>query len=858
MLRSHGQHRQTTCHEDRILLRTANFCMVLGIQIVTASLTMAVTVSPDEMAQAKRWANSQFEGKTSSSSLQPGLEIISNHDPVQKNSRFGKPLNLAGIHYAHGLFCHATSKIVVRLPSPGRTFEAVVGVDSNEFTNGRGSVVFDVDLRGKKVFKSAVLRGGMTGVPVKVDLNGAAEFTLSVGDGGDGITCDHADWADAKITLANGKTIWLADLPMGGGPAVVDPQTPPFSFTYGGKPSSELLKTWKVDRTSQEIDSQRVQHTITYRDPATNLVLRCIGVEYRDFPTVEWTLYFKNAGQTPTPILENIQALDMRFVRAGYGEYLLHNAVGSPCTIRDYEPLETPLPPKSQKRIGAAGGRPTSSDWSYFNLETPTGDGVIAVVGWPGQWSSRWTRDDGVGLRLQAGQELTHFKLLPGEEVRSPLIVLQFYRGNWLRAQNIWRRWMIAHNLPRPNGKLPQPEILGCSSYCFDNMVTATEQDQKVFIGRYLEEKIPIGHWWMDAGWYPCDGNWTKTGTWEADPKRFPRGLRPISDYAHANGVKTILWFEPERVAPHTWLTDNHPEWVLGGKNGGLLNLGNPEAWRWLVEHVDKLMVDEGMDLYRQDFNMEPLEFWRKADAPDRQGITEIKHVTGYLAYWDELLKRHPDMFIDSCASGGRRNDLETMRRSIPLWSTDYTYTSRTWCEPVGGQCCSYGIALWLPLFGAGCGNFEAGYGFRPIDVYQTRSTMAPFTNLLFDVRDKSLDYNLIRRTINQWKELATCYMGDFYPLTRYSTSSDAWMAWQLNCPEEGKGAVQAFRRNECIFENGRLKLFDLESEAEYEIVDLDVGQPQRLSGRELMTKGILVTIPDQPGAVVLTYKKGT
>lgn len=35
----------------------------------------------------------------------------------------------------------------------------------------------------------------------------------------------------------------------------------------------------------------------------------------------------------------------------------------------------------------------------------------------------------------------------------------------------------------------------------------------------------------------------------------------------------------------------------------------------------------------------------------------------GYLAYWDELRRTNPDLFIDSCASGGRRNDLETMRR---------------------------------------------------------------------------------------------------------------------------------------------------------------------------------------------------
>ena len=88
---------------------------------------------------------------------------------------------------------------------------------------------------------------------------------------------------------------------------------------------------------------------------------------------------------------------------------------------------------------------------------------------------------------------------------------------------------------------------------------------------------------------------------------------------------------------------------------------------------------------------MDPLEYWHAADALDRQGITEVRHVEGYLAYWDELRRRHPDLLIDSCASGGRRNDLETMRRSVPLWRTDWR------CEPIGTQGCGYGIALWIP-----------------------------------------------------------------------------------------------------------------------------------------------------------------
>ena len=85
----------------------------------------------------------------------------------------------------------------------------------------------------------------------------------------------------------------------------------------------------------------------------------------------------------------------------------------------------------------------------YFNIQWP-GQGVIVVLGWPGQWAAEFARDEATGLRVRGGQELTRFKLHPGEEVRTPLAVVQFWQGDWIRSQNIWRRWMLAHNLPRP------------------------------------------------------------------------------------------------------------------------------------------------------------------------------------------------------------------------------------------------------------------------------------------------------------------------------------------------------------------------------------------------------------------------
>ena len=614
----------------------------------------------------------------------------------------------------------------------------------------------------------------------------------------------------------------------------------PFSFKYGGHSAAELLKTWNTERVSQKLDEFRTQHTLTYTDSETNLEVQCVIVEYKDFPTVEWTLYFKNIGASNTPILADIQTLDINIERGSQGEFLLHHNVGSICKPNDYQPLETKLQANTSKRITAAGGRPTNSDMSYFNVERWSTDGIIVVVGWPGQWAAEFICDTSNVLNIRAGQELTHFKLHPGEEVRTPLIVLQFWQnGDWIEAQNVWRRWMIKHNLPRPGGELPAPLLNANSSFQFNEMVNANEDNQKLFIDRYLEAGIKLDYWWMDAGWYINNGSWPNTGTWEVDKKRFPNGLRAIADHAHSKGVKIIVWFEPERVTADTWLSNNHPEWLLGIP--GLLDLGNPAAREWLTNHIDKLLTEQGIDLYRQDFNIDPLNFWRGNDAEDRQGITEIRHVTGYLAYWDELRRRHPDMLIDSCASGGRRNDLETLRRAVPLLRSDYRFDSEA------NQCHTYGMAFWIPFYGT---------NFRAIDDYVMRSAMCLSFNARIDMRDKALDYDGLRRLISEWREVAKYYYGDYYPFTPYSLDEEVWIAWQFDRPDLGEGMVQAFRREKSVYESARFNLRGLEPDAHYTVKNMDAQNSNEMTGRELMENGLVVRIPGKPGAVVITYKK--
>ena len=238
---------------------------------------------------------------------------------------------------------------------------------------------------------------------------------------------------------------------------------PPFSFVYGGQASAGLLKDWPCQRTARKLDEQRTERTAVWTDPTTALQVRCVGIEYGDFPTVEWVVHFKNTGASDTPILSEIQAVDLSLARSGPGEFVLNHHAGDNCSPDSYAPRQLTLSPKAEHRFAPAGGRPTSVGFPYFNLEWP-GEGLIIVIGWPGQWAAQFMRDAGEGLRVRGGQELTRFKLHPGEEARSPLIALQFWQGDRVRAQNVWRRWMLAHNLPRTRTLLPASRV-NCAAH---------------------------------------------------------------------------------------------------------------------------------------------------------------------------------------------------------------------------------------------------------------------------------------------------------------------------------------------------------------------------------------------------------
>jgi alpha-galactosidase len=625
----------------------------------------------------------------------------------------------------------------------------------------------------------------------------------------------------------------------------------PFAFQFDGRASADVLRHWPVQSTSRRLDDARSERTLAWTDPRSGMVVRVVAVDYADYPVVEWTVFFKNTGTNNTPLLENIQGLSASFERSATSEFILHGTKGDFCTTDSYEPYEHVLTPGWSRQFSPPDHSGKSCDgpdgWPYYNLQMP-GGGVILAIGWPGQWASSFVRDADRCLRIQAGQQRTHLVLGPGEEIRTPLIALLFWKGDdMVRAQNLWRRWFVAHNLARTQGQA-QPAV---SQIQVDGSL-ANIAGVKAFLDAGIRPDIC----WRDAGgahtWYPnqsgaYQGNdsWLNTGTWEVDPTRYPQGFKPFSEWLRSNGMQFLLWFEPERVGdPNSWLARNHPEWLLpGSSHGSILNLGNPAALRWLVDHLDGLISAQGLDWYREDMNGGgPLPAWRRNDAPDRQGITENLYVQGHLALWDELRRRHPGLRIDSCASGGRRNDLETMRRAVPLLRSDFQFPEM---EGVieGNQGHTHGLSRWLPYQGTGCYLYEP-YAFRSF--YLPSFGMGGLTRESMSAQQQAY---------RECSRIAPLMLGDYYPLTPYTLKEDAWIAWQFDRPDLGMGVVQAFRRASCPEASRQFKLQGLQPGARYESENLD-GPRQVASGRQLMEEGLSVTLGRRPAAAVVIYRR--
>ena len=640
-----------------------------------------------------------------------------------------------------------------------------------------------------------------------------------------------------------------------------------YSFIYNKRNSIEFINTWEPTVDIKKIDKQRKLHNSYYVDFETNLYINCETIEYLDFPAIEWVIKFENKGDIDTHILENILPLDIELQRKQKdGEFVLHHCLGSQANRADFSPMENWLASSSLKRLQSINGR--SSDGGdfppddygslpFFNLEFDNG-GIIFAIGWTGSWFAEFKRDNGHGISVKAGMPGTHLKLFPGEEIRTPRILMFFWDGEIAEAHNKFRTFILKHHTPHIEN-MPVELPLAANTWVLHNSGNdVTEQNQIECINKYANNKIKLDHFWLDAGWYEGVGDWAyDVGNWMPKKRSFPNGLMPVSQMAKENDMGFVLWFEPERVRPGTEIFNEHPEFLImpdekmiekqlkmAPQVNALLNLGNPKALEWITNRISSLIKENGVTVYRQDFNMDVAGYWRANDAYDRQGMSEIKHIQGLYQLWDTLLERHPGLIIDNCATGGKRIDLETISRSVVLWRSDWVFA----CEPEGSQSHTLGINLYCPCTGGATNS---------TDPYVFRSNLAAGLCLSWNVYSKDFDFIQARKRIEEYKILRPFFYKDFYPLTVHQAGriSDVWCAYQLNDKDKGKGAIVAFRRAKSPYSQATFKLRGLDENVKYEIENLDTAVKQICDGKYMMKTGINIEMFDAPEATILLYE---
>ncbi len=660
------------------------------------------------------------------------------------------------------------------------------------------------------------------------------------------------------------------------------PEQLPISFLYDSARIAGIPAAWTPARNERRIDANIVETVFTGVDPRTGLRIWVECLRYADYPVVEWTAWLANGSNAPTPMIEDLLVLDGAFDGASP---VLSHSNGDFASENGYAPTDTAIAGSQPFTIAPTGGRACNEAFPYFRIEF-AGCGMTIAIGWPAQWFSTFT-PTADGVAIQAGQERTHLRLMPGETIRTPRMTIMSWEGDRTRAINLWRRWYLAHVLPRPNGQPLRPILVAGATDEGEEHTAATEENQIRYMDRFKERGFDLDAWWIDAGWYPCYDDdhvrhWYLTGTWMPDPERFPRGLRPVSDNAARNGTDLLLWFEPERVAPNTalhkqhpewmlptsgdakafsqWSThlfDDHPDWLIGasGPHQGfgqwslMLNIGIPECRQWLTDLYCKLIQDNGVKIYRQDFNFPPLLYWRDNEPADRQGINENLYVQGYLQLWDDILARNPGIWIDSCASGGRRNDLETLRRSVPLHYSDYGYGDHR--LKLAFQ---HTLFEWIPYFKeftmswdiSGPTRFD-----RQLDSFSFHCAMAAMLNLTLDIRKEDYDFAVALRMTAIWRRACNLVLhGDYYPLTPFSKSPERWEVRQFDIPETGHGMIQGIRLPACSEDRITVIPQGLIPDAIYSLENPETGQARELVGSALLSDGFTLELPRRSGAI--------
>lgn len=612
----------------------------------------------------------------------------------------------------------------------------------------------------------------------------------------------------------------------------------PFTFKVDGEEFNR--SEWNERIETQSEGNRKYQGGQTQYIILTNkekgLQVTVEATFFNESATCQWVVYIKNIGNSNSGVISDFYALNSSL---NTGDADVYYSKGSNTAASDFSLIKKTLS-SSVRKFAGEDGKPTEKYLPYFNI-CGENQAFVLGIGWTGQWAAALSLDND-RTNITVKQEEFNAYLLPGEEVRSPLVSLSFYdSSNALKGFNLFRSWVMSSVYPESvtKNQYTVMEVAGPTS-------TRTS-DEIIEILDNLDPSVyeNTDAFWMDAGWYKYNEGWHDgVGNWKVDTSRYDNGIVELSSYAKEKGLGHVLWYEPERVYPNTAFYNEgikHEGWLIQtGVDSLMWNLANDEAFDYYCKYLLDSMIENGITIYRQDFNFAPLEYWQKADTElydGRIGICENHYITNLYAFLDYLSENIDGLIIDNCASGGKRLDLEMSYRSIPFWRSDYNCSYHADLFEAT-QSHTYGISFWLPI--NGCALYME-------DQYASRSDIMPLMLMdFFSHQNPEFSYN------KEPRELMT---GNYYPIEFGSFDKNKMHAMQFSTTDAKAGTALVYKREKVSDNEYTVKLNGLIADAVYEIYDTDAPETiYTLTGKELMNEGFSIVLPDGKKAVILLF----
>ncbi len=601
------------------------------------------------------------------------------------------------------------------------------------------------------------------------------------------------------------------------------------AFDYDGKPAQAGGSTSEATVAGSRIETARYaaeSRTMTTADG--RLQVRLDGKNYKGFPAEEYAVLLANLSKTEsTGIAANFRSLKLSVAKPESDKPVVLNVLrGSTCMATDFIPEAFSIEAGKERVLTTTCGRSSNDFIPFLELNLDDQNGYLFVVGWTGSWKARFA-DTGKVVEVEIGMERTNFRLLPGETIRQPSILV-LARKNQTRRQfkTLVHRFMLDNKAPRDSKGQIIPPILAVAS----GGGNKTPQMMADILQYCIDNKMPFDTYWVDAGWYGaphedelysnCGPNWWKyVGDWRVNTTTHPTGdLLPIANAVHQAGMKFLLWFEPERMTDSAPILKSHPEY----RHGQLVDYGNPEALEWIKDTIYGIIASHKIDVYRQDFNMDPGSTWQDMDAADRVGIAEAKHITAMYKFLDDMRARFPDILQENCASGGRRIDVEMISRAHTYCRSDY-YIGRKPNDTafILGQNATLNLLPYLPFQGCEFNGVPIGDDYAAFSIISSGTVITPsdFDGGIIrrDITEKETAW--FKRVFDVAARMRPFYLGDFYPLTdETGAGDDVWCAWQCDRPDLKAGFAIAFRRGAAAGESRTFQLGGIDPDATYQL----------------------------------------